>query len=148
MSTLKVTDIQSNGTGFNDVVSFKNASGTENGKLCKAYIFFDGASTAALPIEYTNSSGIYSSFNISSVTESSINGYGYYQLNFTNPMPDKYYAVAGVCGGSAWGSSPKIVEYGNTGSTYGQRTTSNYKFAIGPYNGNWTESDSISIIIF
>ena len=80
MSTLKVTDIQSNGTGFNDVVSFKNASGTENGTLCRAWVNFDGTGTIA----------ISDSFNVSSMTDG---GTGIYTVNFTNAMPDTNYAI-------------------------------------------------------
>jgi hypothetical protein len=42
MSTLKVTNIQSNAAGFNDVVSFQNSSGTQNGTLCRAWVNFNG----------------------------------------------------------------------------------------------------------
>ena len=85
MSILKVTDIQSNGTGFNDVVSFKNASGTENGTLCRAWVNFDGTGTVAIRAD----------FNVSSITD---NGTGDYTLNFTNVMPDANYCLVGTAG--------------------------------------------------
>jgi len=85
MSILKVTDIQSNGTGFNDVVSFKNASGTENGTLCRAWVNFDGQGTVAIRAD----------FNVSSITD---NGTGDYTLNFTNVMPDANYCLVGTAG--------------------------------------------------
>ena len=84
MSTLKVTDIQSYGTGFNDVVSFQNASGTENGKMCRAYVQFDGGTGTPGQPDVT----ISSSFNVSSVTD---NNTGDYTITFTNSMVDANY---------------------------------------------------------
>jgi hypothetical protein len=80
MSTLKVTNIQSNGTGFNDVVNFQNASGTNNGTLCRAWVNFDGTGTPA----------IRDSFNVSSITD---NGTGDYTVNFTTAMVDANYCA-------------------------------------------------------
>jgi hypothetical protein len=79
MSTLKVTNIQSNGTGFNDVVNFQNASGVQNGTLCRAWVNFNGTGTVA----------IRASFNVSSITD---NGTGDYTVNFTNAMVDANYS--------------------------------------------------------
>jgi len=85
MSILKVTDIQSNGTGFNDVVSFKNASGTQNGTLCRAWVNFNGTGTVA----------IRDDFNVSSITD---NGTGDYTVNFSNALADANYVA--TCHGS------------------------------------------------
>jgi hypothetical protein len=85
MSTLKVTNIQSNGAGFNDVVSFQNASGTQNGTLCRTWVNFNGTGTVA----------IRSSFNVSSITD---NGTGDYTVNFTTAMVDANYSVNGSGG--------------------------------------------------
>ena len=87
MSTLKVTDIQSNGTGFNDVVSFQNASGTENGTLCRAWVNFDGTTGTLNQPDVT----IRESFNVSSVTD---NGTGDYTVTFANQMSDANYATS------------------------------------------------------
>lgn len=87
MSNLKVTNIQSNGTGFNDVVAFQNASGTENGVLCRAWVNFDGSGTVA----------IRDDFNVSSITDG---GTGWYTVNFATSMPDaNYSSVVGGTGG-------------------------------------------------
>jgi len=83
MSNLKVTNIQSNGTGFNDVVAFQNASGTENGTLCRAWVNFDGTGTVSIRVD----------FNVSSITD---NGTGDYSVNFTNAMEDANYAAVGM----------------------------------------------------
>jgi hypothetical protein len=79
MSTLKVTNIQSNGSGFNDVVSFQNSSGTQNGTLCRTWVNFNGADTVA----------IRASFNVSSITD---NGTGDYTVNFATALADANYA--------------------------------------------------------
>jgi hypothetical protein len=83
MSTLKVTNILSNSAGFNDVVSFKNSGGTENGKLCRAFVNFSGTGAVA----------IRASFNVSSITD---NGSGDYTVNFTNAMIDANYSASGL----------------------------------------------------
>jgi hypothetical protein len=80
MSTLKVTNIQSNAAGFNDVVSFQNSSGTENGTLCRAWVNFNGTGVVA----------IRANFNVSSITD---NGTGDYTVNFTNALADTNYSV-------------------------------------------------------
>ena len=79
MSTLNVANIQSTGSGFNDVVLFKNSGGTENGTLCRAWVNFNGTGTVA----------IRDDFNVTSITDG---GTGYYTVNFTNAMPDTNYA--------------------------------------------------------
>ena len=96
MSTLKVTNIQSNGAGFNDVVSFQNSSGTENGTLCRAFVNFDGT-FASSPFTIANG-GIRASGNVSSVTD---NGTGDYTVNFTNALADANYAVITSSGGTS-----------------------------------------------
>ena len=90
MSTLKVTNIQSNGAGFNDVVSFQNSGGTQNGTLCRAFINFNGTGTIATR----------ASFNVSEITD---NGVGDYTITFTNALVDTNYSA--VCSGSASSAS-------------------------------------------
>ena len=92
MSNLKVTNIQSNGTGFNDVVSFQNASGTQNGTLCRAWVSFNGYGTVA----------IRDSFNVSSITDDAT---GKYTMNFSNAMNDANYACVGGSRYAQGGSS-------------------------------------------
>jgi len=64
---------------------FKDGNGTTTGMLCRAWVSFNGGSSAT----------IYASFNVSSVT---YNGTGDYTITFTNAMTDINYCVAGVCG--------------------------------------------------
>jgi len=80
MSILRVDNIRDNGSGFNDVVSFQNVNGTENGKLCRAFVNFDGTGTVS----------IRANFNVNSITD---RGTGEYTVNFTNSMSDANYAV-------------------------------------------------------
>jgi hypothetical protein len=98
MSNLKVTNIQSNGTGFNDVVSFQNASGTENGILCRAWVNWNGQGTVA----------IRASFNVSSITDDAT---GKYTINFSNSMPDANYAMGMLCQEDTGGGVRTISGY-------------------------------------
>ena len=82
MSTLNVSNIQSTGSGFNDVVSFKNSSGTQNGFLCRAWVNFDGSGTVS----------IRDDFNVTSITDT---GTGAYKVNMSNAMANTNYAVTG-----------------------------------------------------
>lgn len=93
MSTLKVTNIQSNGSGFNDVVSFQNSVGTQNGTLCRAWVNFNGDLAGTKP--FTSSGGIRASFNVSSIT---YNSNGTYTINFQSSMPDINYCSCGNFG--------------------------------------------------
>jgi hypothetical protein len=85
MSILRVDEIRDNGSGFNDVVTFANSGGTENGKLCRAWVNFNGTSTVA----------IRANFNVNSITD---NGTGDYTVNFSNAMSDANYAITGTGG--------------------------------------------------
>jgi len=83
MSILKVDTIRDNGSGFNDVVSFQNVNGTENGRLCRAFVNFNGDGAVA----------IRGNFNVNSITD---NGTGDYTANFSNAMADANYSVTGM----------------------------------------------------
>jgi hypothetical protein len=61
---------------------FQNTGGTEVGQLCRAWVNFNGVTTAT----------IRASFNVSSVTR---NGTGDYTINFTNAMTDANYSLSG-----------------------------------------------------
>jgi hypothetical protein len=82
MSILRVDAIRDNGSGFNDVVTFANSGGTENGKLARAWVNFNGTGTVAIRAQ----------FNVSSITD---NGTGDYTVNFSNAMSDANYAPSG-----------------------------------------------------
>ena len=59
-----------------------NASGSAPMYACRAWVNFNGVGTVA----------IRASGNVSSITD---NGVGNYTVNFTTPMPDSNYAIAG-----------------------------------------------------
>ena len=70
--------IRSNAT--NTPVTFADSAGTQVGTLCRAWVNF-------------TSTTIRASFNVSSITQRAT---GDYTVNFTNALPDKNYAVAGM----------------------------------------------------
>jgi hypothetical protein len=84
MSTLAVTNIQSQSSGT--LPSFQDSGGVERGRLCRAFVNFDGT---------TSPGTIRSSFNVSSVTK---NGTGDYTVNFTNALADANYSVVATSG--------------------------------------------------
>ena len=145
MSTLKVTNIQSNGAGFNDVVSFHNSAGTENGTLCRAWVNFDGTFETS---PFTIGNGIRASFNVISVTD---NGKGDYTITFTNPMPDANYSMAG---------SGQTIDFATTGRGYAvspfSNTTSPYLTTslrvqgclIDSSSGTYADSAFFNVAIF
>jgi len=106
MSILKVDNIRDNGTGFNDVVSFQNGNGTENGKLVGAFVNFNGVGAIS----------IRGSFNVNSLTD---NGNGDYTANFANSFSSANYAAA-MTGKQEVGdypySPPSDIESTATGS--------------------------------
>lgn len=74
--TLAADTIQS--STANTPVQFNDGNGTQVGTLCRAWVNFNGVTTAT----------IRASFNVSSVTR---NGTGDYTINFTNAMVDANY---------------------------------------------------------
>jgi hypothetical protein len=88
MSTLRVTEIQSNSTSFNTPVRFETSGGTENGTLIKAWVNFNGQGTISIRAD----------FNVNTITD---NDNGDYTVNFSNSLTDANYAVAGFYEGSS-----------------------------------------------
>lgn len=90
MSTLKVNNLRTNIASIGP--TFEDVNGTEMGKLCRAWVNFNGTGTVA----------IRSSFNVSSITD---NGVGLYTVNFTDSLPSANYATlvsAGPLSGAAF----------------------------------------------
>ena len=91
MSTLSVNTIKSLGTG---APVFQNSSGTEKGRLAKAYVNFDGTFDST---EFTLGNGIRTSYNVSSVTDRG--GQGQYTVNFVSgTFTSINFIVAGITG--------------------------------------------------
>lgn len=81
MSSLQVDNIQ---TYNSNPPVIKNASGTEVGTFCRAWVNFNGTGTVA----------IRASFNVSSITD---NGTGDYTVNFTTALADANYSLTASC---------------------------------------------------
>lgn len=103
MSVLNVGNIQSTGSGFHDVVTFKNSGGTENATLCRAWCHFTGTGTVSLD----------GNFNVASITDL---GTGFYQINFDNAMPNANYSAVA----SSWNT---LSTSSNATTVYNYLTT-------------------------
>ena len=78
MSTLSVNTIKSLGTG---APVFHNSSGTEKGRLAKAYVNFDGSFSATT---FTlDNGGMRTAYNVTSITDNGGNGWDA-NANFSN----------------------------------------------------------------
>ena len=88
--------IQSSTTGTAPV--FKDGSGNQIGTLCRAWVNFNGVTTAT----------IRASFNVSSVTRQ---GTGDYRVYFVQNMPDANYSVVGSSGGQSSTSNGAVYLY-------------------------------------
>ena len=131
MSTLKVTNIQSNAAGFNDVVSFQNSSGTQNGTLCRAWVNFNGTGVVA----------IRANFNVSSITD---NGTGDYTVNFTTALADANYAIGQAAEDPTNSEGYAFVGLPNAGL----RTTTQCRFKVTRLNVGTVDSPTVCIAIF
>ena len=101
MSTLRVTDIQSNSTAFNTPVRFETSGGTENGQLVKMWVNWKGTGTVA----------IRNDFNVNSISD---RGTGQYTVNFSNALASVNYCVNGVTGTQGCAS---YMAWGNAATT-------------------------------
>jgi hypothetical protein len=86
MSVLQVTNVRSNSTSFNTPVVFQTSGGTENGRLARVWVNFNGQGTVT----------IRDDFNVNTVAD---RGSGEFTVNFSNAMPNANYAIGGNCGG-------------------------------------------------
>lgn len=118
MSTLVIGAVRSNSSS---PPTFQNTSGTEIGRLCRAFVNFNGTGTVA----------INGQFNVSSITD---NGTGDYTINFTTAMPDANYVIsfAGDVNTSASANDARALNLGAP-ATGSQRiyTGHNYTSPVG-----------------
>ena len=77
MSTLVTATVKSNSSS---PIAFQNSSGTEVGRMCRAWVNFNGTGTVAIRAQ----------FNVSSITD---NGTGDYTVNFTTALADANYSA-------------------------------------------------------
>ena len=133
MSILRVDSIRDNGSGFNDVVTFANSGGTENGRLCRAWVNFNGQNTVAINAQ----------FNVSSITD---NGTGDYTVNFTNAMTDVNYAVSGSVVGSTYVNTYSWIG-GPPNNANALHSTTSVRFGTPHWSGNVYDQDVVQITI-
>ena len=116
MSTLQVSNIQTNSATYDVHPVFKTSGGTENGRLVGNWVRklsgYDG-----------QGNGTAGSFNTSSLTQIST---GRWRVNLTNAYPDTNYAV--IATGARNNSDTYVSE------DFSDRTTSRYAVVI----HNWT----------
>ena len=131
MSTLKVDTIRDNGSGFNDVVTFANSGGTENARLCRAFVNFDGTGAVA----------IRANFNVNSITD---NGTGDYTVNFANAMSDANYCIIGSV--SLPGVNAGYVSFPVSSS--GNQAAASNRFMTPKENGVSTDMSFVNVAVF
>lgn len=133
MSTLKVDAIRDNGAGFNDVVTFANSGGTENGKLCRAWVNFNGTGTVA----------IRASFNVNSITDNAV---GRYQVNFSSSLSDANYCATSMVAivSSETSDTPRFMGIRGTATM----TTSSFRVIVGNDVGGIDDPHTACISVF
>lgn len=131
MAQLGANTLVSNGAGFNDVITFQNSSGIENGRICRTWVSFNGTSTVA----------IRTNFNVSSITD---HGTGQYTVNFNNALSDANY-TANVSSGKA----PAATRSNPIIPTQASPTTTSCRLATydGPQNSQ-QDAEFISVLFF
>ena len=133
MSILRVTDIRSNGSTFNDIVTHSNSGGTENARHCRAYVNLGSGS---------GTPSIRSNFNVNSVTD---NGAGDFTVNFSNALSDGNYTVAGTAlGTNGFDWALYITFVGNYGTTTPTTKTASAcrLITFSPYSGSPGQKDT------
>lgn len=108
---------------------FQNTSGTEVGQLCRAWVNFNGVTTAT----------IRSSFNVSSVTR---NAAGDYTVNFTNAMTDANYSFV------ASGANPAVSNTVVVAPYAANPTTTAFRFGTTSVAGAFTDAAFAAAAIF
>lgn len=135
MSTIQAASLQNTGSGAPVI---RNSSGTEVGQLCKAWVNFNGNSSA----------DIRSDFNVTSVEDV---GNGFYQVNFANSMNDDKYCLNLSASDNT--SSPNVT-HGYAYGTWKASAQNGYaagfcRFVIGyPANTTFYDQAFINVSIF
>lgn len=121
MSTLNVQTIQTDTSGFNNVVTFAQSQGVENGTLCRAWVRFNGSGTVA----------INDDFNVNTIGDS---GTGNYTVNFSNALPNANYAAlaTGTAGQSQGGTATcDTTQFQGNGTNTSSTTSFNIRAVTG-----------------
>jgi len=115
---------------------FNDGSGNQIGTLCRAWVNFNGVTTAT----------INASFNVSSVTRLNT---GYYQVNFTNNLTDANYALAGSAQDTLAGVSSNCPGVCISSSDLSPKSTTQVKIdVVTAGGGSYVDTLSISVAIF
>ena len=85
----------------NNAVTAGKMGTTEQSRLCAAWVNFNGTGTVA----------IRTSYNVSSITDNAV---GDYSINFTTPLADANYAIAGVAKDEGGGCFLEIISTTST----------------------------------
>lgn len=115
---------------------FNDGSGNQVGTLCRAWVNFNGVTTAT----------INASFNVSSVTRLNT---GYYQVNFTNNLTDANYALAGSAQDTLAGVSSICPGVCISSSDLSPKSTTQVKIDVVTAGGGaYVDTLSVSVAIF
>lgn len=136
--TVVADTLQSSITGT--PVQFNDGAGTQIGTLCRAWVNFNGVTTAT----------IRASFNVSSVTR---NGTGDYTVNLTTALTDANYApvITGLSASATDGRAAYFVRgTRSTGTASTQTTTALEVSSYDPQTAGWPVIDAgyVTVAIF
>ena len=136
MSTLNVQTIQTDSSGFNNVVTFAQSQGVENGTLCRLWVRFNGTGTVA----------INDDFNVNTIGDG---GSGYYTVNFSNALPNGNYAtlVTGTAGQTSGGDAQcDTTQFGGNGTNTSSTTSFNIRGVQG--GGSTGDHEWVNAAVF
>lgn len=100
---------------------------TEQSRLCRAWVNFDGTGTVA----------IRASYNVSSITD---NGVGDYTVNFTTAMPDANYTTFNFCS--------TTTGFGFPTSLLTSQSTTSARIYLGQNAGGAADASIVNVAIF
>jgi hypothetical protein len=129
--TITATTIQ------NDTSSpptFRNNS-VEIGRLCRAWVNFNGTGTVA----------IRDSFNVSSITD---NGTGAYAINFTTAMPNANYGANVSAAGVAGLSDAIFTSTDMNNTSRVNPTTTSFAFTVYRFQAPPIDSEFVRVSVF
>ena len=130
--TLQLDGIQSSTPKVPTI--FRDYLGVEAGKLCRAWVQFNGVS-GANPV-------ILASYNVASVTRSSL---GLYIITYKTPMPTEYYSA--IAATQPWNYNGTWAGTGSTQAGNQTMTQGTVEVRITTSNANG-DSNMISYAVF
>ena len=136
MSTLNVQTIQTDSSGFNNVVTFAQSQGVENGTLCRAWVRFNGSGTVAIDDD----------FNVNTIGDGVT---GKYTVNFSNALPNANYAalVTGTGGQTSGGDAVcDTTQWGGQGTNTSSTTSFNIRGVDG--SGTYSDHEWVNVAVF